>query len=340
MPKELFIATENHKILYGNPYKYPETAHIEYPVHGYNGKFLSQLKINNIILSVLYSKIDCFSAAKYLLDIKTYLETHLKCLDSRSVKANLRKIVELLEMNNECFSEQPGAVWENPLFQRNQYIDVIEKVHGILTPEGARHLMIEGEVVISQNNMITEMELELEFENGREVECKSVYDLKKVDGAVKISVDKICSGVSICSYTILNRVAAPIEFHKIDGEYVFKSEISAQFKELAISIPQPETTYSVAIKSAMGEAYYDRETRNVVWRMAGVNFLGETISVEGKTLDDGVCDLPIKVEFSLPNYSHSRMKVKSCKGKEQKKESFWIHYCTQNGRYEIRERQI
>ena len=64
MIKEIFIVDDNDKVLYGDPSKFPKRA--IYPMNEVNGLQMTQLRINDVRIAVLYGFLDKFSMLSYV----------------------------------------------------------------------------------------------------------------------------------------------------------------------------------------------------------------------------------------------------------------------------------
>lgn len=112
MIEEVFISTINHKVLYGNTILYPKSP--KYPLHivnnGVESKMLSQLRVNDVILSIMYSNFDAFTASKYLVDIKDELENILVRLDSTSINNQYFIVLEILQNIDILIDKNDGEI--------------------------------------------------------------------------------------------------------------------------------------------------------------------------------------------------------------------------------------
>lgn len=332
MIEQIFISDDSNKILYGNQKLLPEI--LQYPLHIENDKRISQLKINDVILSILYCNYDNFTSAKILQDLKLFLESKILKIDSKTVKENYFLISELLNNINSILISQSFDK-ERILPDNNAYIDIVEKIHAVIESDGnVIKNCLFGNVICSSGT-ITQLKTIITKSKKYEMIMSSKYNFKDHLNRIELEASKLNQDPVILSYSILNLNHPIISFKKNTKNcYTFICNPNIKFKNLLIKIPFCNSTYAAEIKSSAGTFHFDINSSLVVWEFKDFNFSSESIEIEPKflTLDD--FKFPIQIEFTISEYLESGICIESSNAGNTQ---FWAHCTTQSGHYEIRQ---
>ncbi|KAI4291055.1 AP-1 complex subunit mu [Pancytospora philotis] len=332
MIHEVFITDACHKVLYGDIAKYPVQP--VYPLHTLVGQHLSQLRVNDVVLGVLHSGMDNFAAAKYLHDLRQHIERKILALNKKSVKENYFLLLELLQGGGAIHKPKEGPLLPIPR-PDSVYIDVVEVVHAIVDSEG-RTLKnsIFGSVIMDRTVDVT-AEMALVNHRKRPLAIKTNHALSCTDdGAVVVGACRE-GPAPFLTYSLSNAGSALIRLKRANNMYTFTCDKKLKFKFLTFRVPVPTTAYATKLQYRSGMAEFNMEQSYVEWRFTDCEFTEESIVIERSVVEPTVDDRPVRVCFSIPEWTESGLRVKKCSPTEAATTKFWITYTTQDGCYEL-----
>lgn len=333
MIHEVFIATPAHKVLYGNTTLYPESP--AYPVHAMADNTLSQLRVNDVVLGVLYRNLDDFTAAKYLLDLRRLLEDKILLLDQKTVFTKYFIILELLQGLDIIHSSRESLSL-SLISGDNTYIDVVETVHAVVLGDGtAIKNSIYGNIILGKTYPDS---LRMVVDKGRKyfVCPKSNYEIANHLDKIEIQGRETDHNTALLTYSVNNINNTLFRLDRVGNRYTFVCRSKLKLKFVKFVIPVPRTTFSADLRCTAGHAEFDMENSQVVWRLSEHVFSSESILVEKSVLEDFVDSRPVVVHFNIPEWTESGLKVEDCSCAEAPGTRFWVRYTTQDGCYEIR----
>lgn len=332
MIQEIFITTPAKKILYGDITKYPHAP--QYPTHIMESARLSQLKINDVILSILYTNWDGFTAAKYLLDLRKHIEAKVLALNERNVVENYFVLVELLQ-GIGIIHKSKAITLPTLISPENVYIDVVENVHAIVASDGSViKNSLFGSVIVDK---ALETPIKMVVDTGRRyaVMLKTGHEIVSVDN--NLTVSGICeqSEALFCMYHVSMVPTTMIKLERVDNRYTFHCGHSQKFKFLTFRIPLPRTTYATKLLYKKGAAEFNLSESYVEWKFNDTQFTEESISIEKSVLEETVDDRPVQIYFNIPGWAETGLRVISCTCPQKPTIKFWITHTTQDSCYEI-----
>lgn len=334
MIHEVFILDDTKKILFGNPRLYPENP--SYPIHETPEGRLCQLRIKDIILSILYSQFDNFTATKILLDLKFQIQSKLVEIDSKSVKDNYFFLTEMLQSINSIHLSKSKDINKDkiPLSDNNVYIDVVESVRTIISPDNkVINNSIFGHVISTQGD-IEKVKILISKPKNFKIITSTSYKIKDNLNTIELSGENIPSNTSIMSY-IIHDVKTPIlTVNKTGSAYIFTCNPRLTFKSLKIRIPIGSSIFDADIQTSVGTARFDIDEGEVVWSFKNFFFNTESITIDAKGSRNEEFLKPIKIDLNISEWIETGLRIESCKTEAKK---IWVHYSTQSCLYEIRQ---
>lgn len=331
MIHDIFITDLSYKILYGNPRAFPvdidgkAVAKLEenYPVQNLGDKKLSNLKVNDVILSVYYSNTDTFSISKFLLDLKNGLENKISALNTKSVKSNYFIILKYLSDTDLTSVVSPKNF---PILGTdNVYIDVIQKVHTLIGTDGrVIKNEVHGEIIHSDSNFKMVVESEKGHFKG---------DFENIQGKIEIST----STTNPITFYQANFDCVLFRMTRVGDIYTFESDWKGKFGSIEFIIPVGKSAYSAETKHNSGISEFDLKNGLVRWKFTNVIFAKEAIKILPRLLQPEKIQDSILINFNIEDIASKDVKIKSCHSFDNANKKYWVKYILQSGHYEIRQ---
>lgn len=332
MIQEIFITTPDHQLLLGNPslYRKPTT----YPVHVLSDSKLSQLQVNDVVLAILHRNMDDFSAAKYLKDLKEFLESKIASLTSLTVNSNYFAIQEYLQGIHSDLRIRESSILDY-IPSDDIYIDVVESVYTVIGPGNyVLQNAIQGNI-IPTGRRLHDIRMSID-KSSRYISTYSTdYGMTENENSIEVTGKKILQPTVLISYYIQKANDPIMSMSRTGNKYEFISTVKSEYKFLIITIPVSPSTYQVRIKAESGKATFFMDKGQVQWEFIDNTFERETITIEEVAYDSRKNDKPVLVRFNIPKYTDGAVKVRHSQCTESAQAKFWIRYSTQDGHYEI-----
>ncbi|KAI5171994.1 AP-1 complex subunit mu [Pancytospora epiphaga] len=334
MIREIFITDLTNKVLFGDLALYPSSP--SYPLHIMDNNRLCQLKINDVILSILYENMDSFTAAKYLYNLKAIIVELITEINEKNVCDYYFSLLELLH-GCDVMRVNHHRISLNLNLTDDTYIDVVESVHTVITKNGTvLENTIYGSVLLSKKCEGT-IKMTLDKGTKYKITAKSNYKLKSELDKIELTGKNISSSDILLNYNVPVSKNVLISMKRLDNKYTFMCPEKLKFKFIRFMIPVSNTTFSVKTHTSSGYAKFDAEKNTVIWDFDDGEFFSEAISIERHALEETVDKKPIKICFTIQNWCESGLSVKSCINEDCPLDRFWITHTTQDGHYEIIE---
>lgn len=334
MIQEIFITDLACNVLYGSPRLFPASADLEragsgvwhgYPVETVGNRRLSRLRVNDVVLAILYTAIDNFTASRFLQDLKSLIERRISRIDSKSVRKNYFTLLELLQ--------NVSSVFPNPIVhdtaastrRENVYIDVVENIHTVIGEDGeVLKNCIHGEILSDGSDFKLLLE-------GNGAVFKTLFE--KTPSGVEVSCGndlRICFVVRNCPEVLFRMI-------RQEHVYTLESTFKGQFRHIEVAIPVGKSSYSTRILQSTGTSDFDMESGVVRWRISHQSFTKETIKVHAMALEEEADTRPIMVAFRIEDPQDTSVRIKGCKETGGSSRSFWARHIIQSGHYEFRQ---
>ncbi|KAL6121957.1 hypothetical protein NUSPORA_01066 [Nucleospora cyclopteri] len=344
MIEEVFISNSSNNLVFGDFSKFPLNK-LDYPMAQVFSKRICQLKVNDVILSILYRDMDNFMATKQLLNIKNCLIYNNIEITEKSVINNYFLILRLLDQPNLIFDQKKDNF---SLKTDNFYLDVVEEFHSIIrysellnTTDVIKN-SIYGEVIYKDSR---EIDIKIKLEpcvnfyrssylqqcNKEEIKLPSFSDQNQI---LNCSYKK--GNKTILSYNVHSLEKPFINLSKNKNMFKFYTADQVKFKTLRIRIPVQETTFAAQIESRNGVAELDTKNSYVEWKFNSYEFKEESILIIPSVLEKSTDKRSILIDFLIENRNETYAKIVESKAVHNKSAKIWVKYFTQAGRYEIR----
>lgn len=313
MIHEVFITNTSQKLLYGNHKNFEMTEN--YPIDDLGSRKLAKLKINDVILIILFSQIDNFTASKFLADLKCYLESKNLILSNESIASNY-----FLFLNALQDLEMVGLrdISNN---STNVYIDIYYNVHTLIYNGKPIINKIFGEIV-SDHTEFT-INLDTPFE---------ISDSAKIANYHEINYNEKIKFYEDSFKTVFFNVT------REDDLFIFESEFKDVFKEIEISIPIGPQALIYKMELSTGKANFQLKSGIVVWKIKNSKFSRETIKIISDNNIQEEDRRSILVNFKIENSVGLGIKVRSCQNNNGGgNKNFWVKHIVRSGNYEIRQ---
>lgn len=334
MIQEIFITDLACNVLYGNPRMFPSTMDARkaksgelgcsYPVESVGDRRLSRLKVNDVILSILYVDTDNFTASKFLVDLKNLIEGQISRIDCRSVKKNYFTLLELLQNAGMVFPS-PIRSTADPSRRENVYIDVVENIHTVIGENGEiLKNCVHGEILSDGSDFRLLLE-----------KCDAEFKafLEETRGGTEI----LCKNDPQINFTVRSYAKVLFRMIRQGPIYTLESEFKGQFKYIEVAIPVGKSSYSAKIKQSTGSSDFDMKSGVVRWLVSHQSFTKETIKIHTMRLEEEIDTRSIMITFKIEDPEETSITIRGCRGTDGSGHRFWARYTIQSGHYEFRQ---
>ncbi|KAM0680102.1 hypothetical protein GINT2_001795 [Glugoides intestinalis] len=365
MIKEIFISDTFNNLLVGNTYQFSLAEQDKFICKndGFTNKKeccracdkcykTSSIKINDVVLTILFQELDPFSAIRFLIDLKTVLEKKIMKITSDTVKKNYFLLLEILKTPETTFLLQE----KEALFQlkNNIFVDFVQNVHCVIRNGNVLLNKCYGDVFISEHSQLDQYlynfikfkgasdesvsldgndQIEFVFKKEKEVQFKTPYPHEDAGNRVLITAEDL-GNRSIMSFSFENTFIY-FRLNKKGNKYSFVSEYKGKFKLIEIKIPLGCKAYSANANISSGEFSFDQKNGDAYWRFKEKKFEKETIELDAKWLDEEEPESKgLQISFKIEQ-ENLPIQLISCRNQINNKQAFWSRSMTQSLRYEI-----
>lgn len=336
MIEEIFIVGECDRILYGDPSKYPQNP--MYPVDERNGIYLTQMRVNDIRIAVLYSFIDKIPMLSYIQKLRNRLEKHLRIINTGTVLENYFLLFRLLSGKEGAIVESSEGSLIPSISSSNVYLDVVEYSNVI---------MKNGGIVLNRTSGSCYMKTS--FDDSRVVKLiasnptKSNNILYKSSGVVseglngvEVKIKGRDTKAEVVRYWIQDGVEPLISIQKIEGGYVMSCKCRRKFDYLEACFPIPRMASKVVKSHTAGRSVYDEKANLLRWTFVNEFFKKERINYRVEVFEKCNDIRSIGIKFCVKEAPEAGMKIERAECVDNPETYFWIRYSICSGRYEIR----
>lgn len=310
MIHDIFICNLECRLLYGDNRTFQKPDN--YPVIDLGDKRIHTLKVNDIILSILYSQIDNFAALQFLRDLKRFIEKRINEITEKTVEDNYFVLVNLLQNVSEI-----GLALETENKSEDVYIDITYTINALLSKKNE----------IIQNYIQGEMKANIK---GFKIHTSSDY-------AISSSVGNGIVYISPVKFSNFNFQKLMFKLHKNENEYTFECGCKEVFKHLEICIPIGKTAFSTKITKTNGKAEFDIQAGVVRWTFHDFRFNKEIITIIPQKYEEEIEYRSIFINFCVDEISDINIKIESCEMLDKSQKRFWVKNQVKSGNYEIRQ---
>lgn len=336
MIKDIFISDESNNLLIGPTYNFPfigvdtlvpgsdqkikpenfMAQAYSYPTGMVSGHKYSHLRINNVVLSIMFTDIDNFTATKFLVDLQRFLETKLPKITTETVKNNYFLLLDLLKSPETVILP---SFHKPRIFNENVFINIVQSINYVQNSENqVIKSKIFGEVFLDHSD-VRSLKVSLQLQPG--TSFKTPYPFVE-DGSSVIISGKALENRNILSFQRRDQ-PVHIKMEKSGNAYTFRSEEKTKFKFLEFKIPVGMNTYRVDVKISSGEYNFDMSTGMIYWRFNDAFFDKEEIKINLYSLSDEISTDAIVANFKVEDSGNCPVKIDGCVNNLQPSQKFW-----------------
>ena len=310
-----------------NTSEYNTISNDNYPITFLPSSRIAHLKVNDILINILYQGIDNFQAAKFLLDLKSYIEDKIITLNATSIQKHYFLLLELLQTPVINFKS-------NSIGEQNKdttYIDIVQNIHFLSEGENVIVNKMHGEVFVDTNCIGP---LDIQIEKKRPMKAKSVHMIEETESQLKIRCENIESQ-SLFSFYHRNLNVRYFKMVRSRDFVTLESEYKGLFKHIEIIVPVGILTYKVEMRASNGKCDFDIKKGLVYWRFRDCIFKKETIKFSISALEMQTNNLPVTINFRIEDSECCSFKLTNVINREYPTQQFWVRNTTQSGIYEL-----
>jgi hypothetical protein len=329
MIEEIFISSKD-KILLGNPDLYPQNP--SYPTHTTGSSQYTQLKVNNIILGILYSNIDVFIIIEYLQVLKRNLENRFNNIDEQIILDNYFIVRELFSKNCLRISEEE-KIYKLPVLSTNEiFIDVIETYNAIIDKSHI-NCDVYGYCFVkprfNEDNF-----LKLLIKKDKNIDYISNYKIVERFNKLELELNVSNKDLQILRYKA--KGALPFKFTQEGDNYVLYTD-DIQFDNFEVFIPISAQSKFVKLNSTKGISFYDEMKNIVKWKFKKEKICKATLNLKAEYFKNIEELRPIQISFSVTRTNKNILNIEKAICIDNTKVDVWIRYDICNGKIEIRK---
>lgn len=318
MIQEIFITDLARNVLYGDSRLLPSESSLrEYPIEYTGIRRLCKLKVNDVVLAVLYTETDNFTASRFLLDLKSLIEGRISRIDCRSVQKHYFVLLDLLQSSGLVFPVYTAC-------SVDACIDVVESVYTVIGDDG--HVLknsIHGHVLTDGTDIVLLI--------GK---CSAVFkSFEQTFDGTEIS----CRSDPCISFSVRDPPRVFFRMHRQEHIYTLESGFEGHFKYVVVAIPVGKSTYDASMHQSTGSSKLDMRDGVVVWRISRQSFARETIKIHAMGLEEEADTRPIMITFEIEDPLETSMRILGCRERSGRSRCFRARYTIRNGHYEIRQ---
>lgn len=307
--------------------KKAQISSVKYPITYLKSSRIAHLKVNDVILNILYQGIDNFQAAKFLLDLRGHIEDKIINLTSKTVKRHYFLLLDMLQGTEIGYKAHPDSI----TIKESVFIDIVQNINCITSGDTTLVNSSQGEIFLDHTGIES---LEVTLEKRDIVATKSTHKIQQEGNLIKIHCVNL-ENANLLSFYQKNIDMIYFKMKRTGNTVTVESEYKGVFKFIEIAIPVGMHTFKVDPNTSKGKCEFDIKSGILYWRFKESNFQKETVKFNISTLDEDVEERPVTVNFRIENSNNCALKLvntinPSCPGQQ-----FWVRNTTQSGYYEL-----
>jgi len=334
MIEEIFIVRHDERVLYGDASKY--FGSIQDVISESEGARITRVRMNDVVVGVLYRSMSDISALKYVEWLRKRLERSIGMVCEKNVLGNYFMLFRIISKHERELDDGGERHFFAGMNNNNVYLDVVER-HSAIVDEGRIVVnRAEGSVylktVFSDERMI---KVAIGKLNVGTIAYKSDEVVHDEVGAVKIEIKSDGMESEVFRYYAARSKRLLVVVYGDEGGYVVECSEPTKFDELVIFFPVPREALKVVHRHKAGSSVYDESSNVVRWDLSGVVVASERMEYCVERFDAGEDMRPILVHFMAKNWNDCMVRIESaeCIGHSM---NFWTRYAVVSGKYEMR----
>lgn len=299
-----------------------------YPITYGDGVRMAHLRVNDVILNVLYRHEDNFQASKYLLDLKLYLEDKLVEINIENVTGNYFMLLDILQTPD--FISKPSKF----VLKEHVFVDIVENIHCTVIGDCVVSNSSHGEVFLDQNPSGT---VAVTLEKSEPLMLKSIYRLTESENKATLS----CVDPESRSLLSFFRRESPVVYFRMKRTVnliTFESEYLGEYRFIEFIIPVGMNAYQVDSSVSGGECEFNLKTGKVHWRFKDTQFKKATVKLNVSSIEEESITEPITVNFRIENSENCALQLTKAENAGFPEQKFWVRSTIQSGHYELNSR--
>lgn len=353
MIEEIFI-TYNDKVILGDIDAYPKNP--EYPTHVLDNNQLTQFKVNDVVLSALYTDLDVFFVLDYLEKLKGEIENDVSKLNYKNVQEYYFSILEIIhryqvviipkERTNSFIYIQSNDIYVDVIETYNVVInsgvppkvdDILDDNDEIALPSLRDNSILRNEVVgfcFVKPSFIDSKTVKLIISKSN-LNYVSKYKVMEKFNKIEVEMDVTNQNLEVFKYATKSKNNPPVKLTKEGGGFKLTTE-DLLFDFLEIQIPVPEQIKRLNIKNSKGRISHDENKSVVKWAFKNEKVGNSFISFEMETFNKQKYSNEVTVSFSVSKTDKSHLKIEKAVCLGHPGVNVWIKYDLCTGTYKIR----
>lgn len=304
-----------------------DSNHDSYPIIYLDSSRIAQLRVNDILLNILYQDMDNFQAAKSLLDIKNLIEEKIITLDSKSVQKHYFWLLEHLCLPNLDLKPE----FQNKQPTDNLYVDIVQNIHCMSQGETILINKIHGEAFLDNSYSDS---LNILIHKKKPIVVKSTHKIEENREEIKIRCENI-ETPNLFSFYQKDLYLKYFKMKRNKNLITLESEYKGTFKYLEIIVPVGNLAYRAETQASGGKCEFDIKKSLIYWRFRDTVFKKETLKFNISALEMQENENPIIINFRIENADCCAFRLESVVNKSMPSQKIWVRNITQNGIYEL-----
>ena len=243
--------------------------HDEYPIICLKSSRIAQLQVNDVILNILYRDLDSFQAAKFLLDIKKYIENRIITLDLKNIKRHYFLLLELLHSPAIDFKSE----FSEKLPSENVFVDIVQNIHSQVHGETVMINKLFGEVFLDKGYAES---LEFVIAKKNHLAIKSTHKIEETGNEIKIKCNNI-ENSSLFSFYQKNLDIQYFKMKRSRNLVTIESDYKGIFRHIEIIVPVGDLAFRAETQVSSGKCEFDIKKGIILWRFRDTVFKKETL---------------------------------------------------------------
>ncbi|KAM0671551.1 hypothetical protein CWI42_020360 [Ordospora colligata] len=334
MIEEIFIVRHDGKILYGDTGKY--FGSIGDVVSEDEGAQLLRVRMNDVVVGVLYKSMSGISALKYLERLRIRLERSIGMICEKNVLGNYFQLFRIISKPEKEVRDGRGKHFFAGISNYNGYLDVFERHNAIVDRDRIVMNKAEGSVylktVFGEERMI---KIAIDKLDAQTIEYKSNEVIHNEVNGIKIEIKSSGIESEVFRYYAVRNMRPLVIVYEEEGGYVVKCSKPTKFDELVVFLPVPREALKVVHRHKAGSSVYDEVNNVVRWDLSGVVVMSEKIEYYAEGFGVREDMRSIRVHFMAKDWNDCMVKIESAECVEHPM-NFWIRYAVVSGKYEMR----
>lgn len=316
MIEEIFI-TANEKVLIGDINLYPKK--LSYPTSVSGDKQITQLKVNNVVLGILYSNIDSFTALQFLEKLKEQLESKFYNLNAQHVLDNYFIIREMV---NRLFLENLKGNFKLPALSTNEvHIDVIEIYNGNI--QNNIYLCDVFGYCFIKPRFNEKNFLKLIIKKDKNINYLSDYKILDRFNKLEMELNVYDKDLQILKYHTNSNLPFKIQY---TSELITISADNIYFESLDIIIPLKYQSNEMILEQSKGAIKFIEEEEKVIWSFKKHYLVKENLKIKIGDIKDLLKTIPIQVKSKICKTDKNILKIEKAICLDNQSIDIWIKY--------------